>query len=243
MRYQDPRLRDKLAAEYVLGTLHGRARARFRRLLRADPLLRRAVEDWEERLLPLALGVPGIPPSPAVWSKIQDRITGPARIAVTPPRPARPGLWGSLTLWRGAAGFATVAALVLAVLLAQAPPPQPTARMMVVMTDSEANPRITVSWPAAGTRQPRELQVRVIGHAEMAPGTAWELWCLPGGGRPPLSMGLITTDVDQAMQVPKDKWPELDTATGMAMSIEPKGGSPTGLPTGPVLYSGPRVEI
>jgi anti-sigma-K factor RskA len=29
----------------------------------------------------------------------------------------------------------------------------------------------------------------------------------------------------------------------MAMSVEPKGGSPTGLPTGPVIYSGARVEI
>jgi anti-sigma-K factor RskA len=56
-------------------------------------------------------------------------------------------------------------------------------------------------------------------------------------------MGLITTDVDQALQLPKEKWPELDSAAGMAMSVEPKGGSPTGLPTGPVIYSGPRVEL
>lgn len=239
MRYRDPALRDKLASEYVLGTLRGRARARFRRLLRYDPALRRAVEDWEERLLPLALGVPEVAPPPQLWQKIQDRIAGPV---LTPaPRAARPGFWESLTLWRAAAAFASIAALVLAVLLAQAPAPE-APRMMVVLSDKEANPRLTVSWPAAAGRQ-RELSIRVIGHAEMAPDTAWELWCLPAGGKPPLSVGLVSTDVDQTLRLPKDKWSELDQATGMAMSVEPKGGSPTGLPTGPVIYSGPRVEI
>lgn len=243
MKYQDAGLRDKLAAEYVLGTLRGLARARFRWLLRYDPSMRRAVEAWEDRLLPLALGVPEVAPPPAVWNRIQNRIAGPTPAPTAVPRPARRSFWESLTLWRGAAALASVAALVLAALLAQTPEPQLPARMMVVMTDQEANPRITVSWPAAVTRRPRELSIRVIGHAQMAPDTAWELWCLPGAGKPPLSLGTITTDVDQSLRLPKDKWPELDQAAGMAMSVEPKGGSPTGLPTGPVLYSGPRVEI
>lgn len=243
MKYRDPALRDKLAAEYVLGTLRGRARARFRRLLRYDPALRRAVDAWEERLLPMALAVPDVAPPPAVWNRIQNRIAGPTPAPTTVTRPARRGFWESLTLWRGAAALASIAALVLAVLLTHAPAPEVPARMMVVLTDKEANPRLTVSWPAAGIRQPRELSIRVIGHAEMAPDTAWELWCLPGGGKVPLSVGLVTTDADQTLRLPQDKWPELDQAAGMAMSVEPKGGSPTGLPTGPVLYSGPRVEI
>ena len=124
MKYQDAGLRDKLAAEYVLGTLRGLARARFRRLLRYDPSLRRAVEAWEDRLLPMALGVPEVAPPPEVWTKIESRIAGPARASDTPPQPARPGFWESLTLWRGAAAFASIAALVLAVLLAQTPAPK-----------------------------------------------------------------------------------------------------------------------
>jgi anti-sigma-K factor RskA len=241
MRYREPALRDRLAAEYVLGTLRGRARARFRRLLRYDPALRQTVDAWEGRLLPLALGVPEIAPPPEVWSRIQSRIARPAPDPA--PRTERRGFWETLAFWRVAAAFASIVALVLGVLLAQAPAPEAPGRMAVVMTDKESNPRITVSWPAEANRLPRELEIRVIGHAEMAPDTAWELWCLPGGGRPPISMGLITTDVDQVMRVPQDRWPELDRAAGMAMSVEPKGGSPTGRPTGPILYSGPRVEI
>ena len=47
MNYRRPELRDRLAAEYVLGTLHGRARARLQQLLRDDPQLQARVAFWE----------------------------------------------------------------------------------------------------------------------------------------------------------------------------------------------------
>jgi anti-sigma-K factor RskA len=236
MRYQDPRLRDLLAAEYVLGTLRGLARVRFRRLLRYDPALRRTVEDWEARLLPLVLATPGVVPSEHVWQSIQARIGGvPARA------PARRGFLQNLFLWRSLAALASVAAIALGVLLAQGPPPKP-ATMVVVMNNKEAQPRIAVSWLSKEPGK-RTLRVRVMGHQEMAPDTSWELWCLPGGGKPPQSMALITTHEDQVLSLPRDLWPMLDHAEGLAMTIEPKGGSPTGLPTGPVIFSGARVVI
>jgi anti-sigma-K factor RskA len=72
----------------------------------------------------------------------------------------------------------------------------------------------------------------------MDPGTAWELWLLPGGERKPVSLGLITTHETQTVQVPAHLLPAIDAAWGLAMSVEPEGGSPTGAPTGPVLYKG-----
>ena len=50
MRFADETLRDKLAAEYVLGTMSARARRRFEFHLRGNPQLRRAVGQWEARL-------------------------------------------------------------------------------------------------------------------------------------------------------------------------------------------------
>ena len=35
----------------------------------------------------------------------------------------------------------------------------------------------------------------------------------------------------------------INSALALAMSVEPEGGSPTGLPTGPVIYQGPRLEL
>jgi anti-sigma-K factor RskA len=235
MRYRDPEVRDALAAEYVLGTLHGRARARFRRLLRYDPALRNAVTEWEARLSPLALGAPEVAPPAQVWEKIRRHIQGDTRA------PERGGLWQSLGLWRGAAALASVVAVVLALLHMQVPSTEP-ALMVVVMNDQKAQPRIAVSWlPEESGR--RQLRIQVMGHQEMAPDTSWELWCLPGSDRPPLSLGLITTHEDQALEIPRHLWSALNDARGLAMSAEPKGGSPSGLPTGPVLYSGGRVRI
>ena len=39
MKPRDPKLRELLAGEYVLGTLHGRARKRFKRWLEEDARL------------------------------------------------------------------------------------------------------------------------------------------------------------------------------------------------------------
>lgn len=77
----------------------------------------------------------------------------------------------------------------------------------------------------------------------MAPGTEWELWMLPPGKGAPVSLGLITTDADQVMKIKPAMAGKMDGACGIAMSVEPKGGSPTGAPTGPVIFKGQCVKI
>jgi anti-sigma-K factor RskA len=232
MQYRNEELRSRLAAEYVLGTMSWRARRRFEAALRTHPALRRAVADWERRLQPLADALPELQPPARVWHAIRARL-GPA----TPPR----GIWHSVTLWRTVAALAS-ALLVLALLL---PDPRHEAlppRMVVVMADPQSNvPAMTVSWHPDGSGD-KLVQIRVIGHAEMAPGTEWELWMLPDPEQPPISLGLISTHELQTMRIPATLSRELDAAWGLAMSVEPKGGSPTGLPTGPVLYTGRCVK-
>ncbi len=58
MDYSRPRLADRLAANYVLGTLRGAARRRLETLLPAHPSLRQAVNRWQDALVPLASTVP-----------------------------------------------------------------------------------------------------------------------------------------------------------------------------------------
>ncbi len=49
-----PQLVDLLAAEYVLGTLRGGARRRFQRYADHDMVIRRAVDEWQRRISPMA---------------------------------------------------------------------------------------------------------------------------------------------------------------------------------------------
>src|SRR5258708_19773527 len=74
VRYDRPELRDRLASEYALGTLHGGARRRFERLLVNDRALRDAVAEWQERLAPLVEGLDPVAPPPALLGRIEKSI-------------------------------------------------------------------------------------------------------------------------------------------------------------------------
>ena len=237
MKFANEKLRNKLAAEYVLGTMSAHARRRFEMNLKENPALRRAVAEWEKRLTPMAMALPEVEPPSRVWQAIESRIR--------PAGQARPGFWGSLAFWRFssiASGFVALALLIMVVVQGPDAPPADGTKMVVVMNDLKTrNPAMTVSWES-GKPGKRVMRIRVIGHADMAPGTAWELWMLPGKEQKPVSLGLITTHDAQIVIVPEPLAAKLDGAEGLAMSVEPAGGSPTGLPSGPVLYAGKCVE-
>jgi anti-sigma-K factor RskA len=235
MKYRNELVREALAAEYALGTLQGRARRRFERSLKDDPALRRYVAGWQERLAPLDGALAPVQPPARVWHAIQRRITASGA------RRGLAALWDNLGFWRGAA-FASVAAALLLAASVGVLRPERSELMVVVMSDEHAAPKMTVSWQT-DDRGDKRMRIRVLGHAEMAPDTAWELWMLPGGDRKPLSLGLITTHETQSVVVPRELAAQVNAAWGLAMSVEPTGGSPTGLPTGPVLYKGQCTRL
>lgn len=230
--YRNPQLRDKLASEYVLGTLRGRARARFESLLRYDPALRRTVAVWEARVTPLAAAASEIAPPPRVWRAISRRIAGTARAG------------GSLAFWRGLAITGTTIAVLLAAFIGTVPRADPPLAMVTVMNDDRGQPALVVSWPPMNAMRDPHIRVKVVQeHPTMAAGTAWEMWMLPGGKAAPVSMGLIGIDRDQVMKIAPALAGRMANAWGIAMSVEPAGGSPTGAPTGPVVFKGQCVKI
>ena len=64
----------------------------------------------------------------------------------------------------------------------------------------------------------------------------YQLWMLPADGSNPVSLGLLPEQAGSIMLTPPDAF-KLAQVNGLAVSLEPAGGSPTGLPTGPVLYT------
>jgi anti-sigma-K factor RskA len=105
MKYENPKLRQMLAAEYVLGTLSGRARTRFKRLLAADAALRSEVSYWEQRLGTLGLKIRPLAPPPRVWTAIDLAIHANKVSALPSARVNRGNLWRA---WAIAASLATV---------------------------------------------------------------------------------------------------------------------------------------
>lgn len=233
--YKNPQLREKLAAEYVLGTLRGRARDRFAALLRYDYDLRRTVAAWEARLSPLAATAPEIVPPARAWQAISRRIAGTA---------GGTGRRASLGLWRLLAVASTSLALVLAAFIGVTPRPEPPMAMVAVMNDDKGQPALVVSWPPMKTMRDPHMRVKVVQeHPVMEAGTSWEMWMLPGGKAAPVSLGLISTDRDQVMKLAPALVQRMGEAWGIAMSVEPARGSPTGAPTGPVIFRGVCVKM
>ena len=219
---------DALAAEYVLGTLRGRARSRFERMARTDRRLDAALRDWEERLLPLAEAAPEVAPPPRVWVAILARIGGAAAAAAD-----RPSFRQSLALWRALAVAGFAAAFILMVVLVRPAVERPEQTIVVLLAGPDAKPALVASADLNG----RYLTVKAVTPVELAADRALELWALPEGGNP-RSLGLVSAAGVARVALPARAGAALARIPTLAVSLEPKGGSPTGLPTGPVLYTG-----
>jgi anti-sigma-K factor RskA len=221
---------DALAAQYVTGTLRGAARRRFETLLPAHPALHRAVLEWQARLAPLTLSVDPVQPSPQVWQRIEARIGAKsARAAVPAPRGALSWIGG----WRALAGLATAASIGLGLLLVLPQPVLPPVVVVLGATDAAGGAAVPVPFVASISGDGRSLVTRPLVNVAMEPGRTLELWAVPGSGAP-RSLGLISPNLPTVLQ----KGDALQGAAALAVSLEPAGGSPTGAPTGPVLYVG-----
>ena len=241
MDYSRPELADRLAAEYVSGLLRGRARRRFESLLPAHAALRGAVRDWQDRLMPLTAVIEPQKPSAAVWKRIEERIHGatgaaPARAAAEAPT----GWWRQLAFWRAFSAVAGVATLALAVMLANPGPALPP--IVVVLSaatpapGSPAGAAVPASFVASITADGRAMVTKPLVNVSMEANRSLELWSLPPSGAP-RSLGVIAADKATVVQRGK----VLEGTDAFAVTLEPAGGSPSGKPTGPVLYVGKLI--
>jgi anti-sigma-K factor RskA len=224
--YSRPELADRLAAEYVAGTLRGAARRRFEGLLSAHPLLNGAVRKWQACLMPLTISIPPERPSVHVWKRIE------ARIGQSSQKTERSQtLWTQLAFWRAFSGFATVASVTFAVLLASPRPAQPP--MVVVLSVPSETAAVNASFVASISADGRAMVTKPITNVNVQADRALELWAVPSQGGP-RSLGLISANGPTVVQ--RDRL--LKDTAALAVSLEPSGGSPTGGPTGPILYVG-----
>jgi anti-sigma-K factor RskA len=228
MKYDRPELRERLAAEYALGTLRGAARRRFERLLAADASLRDLVQAWELRLNLLAESAPAVAPPARVWERILQRL-GPAPVREV----SLVRWWNSLGFWRGAGLLAMGATAVLALYIGLTPA-SPGPSYIAVLIDADKTPILVAKFDADTSR----LSVRSLQAPAADPAHSHELWMVAGGSAP-RSLGLldekitVTLSADQAAALAK---------AVLAISLEPPGGSPNGAPT-EVLFTGAVVPF
>lgn len=221
---------DALAAMYALGTLSGRARARLARVARTDTAVAAVVRAWENRLSPLAEGAPGITPSPRVWKVIS------LRLGLDPNREALAPWWRRVGVWRALAVASFAGVLALSVALLRPQPEVADQPLVVVLAGQDAQPALI----ATAARGDRVMTVKVVGGAPVPADRALELWMLPDG-QAPRSLGLVPATGVGRVVLPAPPDVAFAGVPALAVSLEQAGGSTTGAPQGPVLYTG-RIE-
>lgn len=217
-----------LAGEYVLGVLPLAERRAAEARMADDPAFAALVSRWQRDLENLDAQFEPVTPPPGLEVKITGRLFG------APSRAASTGLWGSLAFWRGLAFASFVAAAGLGAVVAGLVPGATPDR------DAPLVARLTADNAAIGLVAEYDPQSRAmtVVPAAFAPEGArsLELWLVPGEG-PAISMGVVPEDggrfvIDAALGA------RLDAGALIAVSLEPPGGSPTGVATGPVLVTG-----
>jgi anti-sigma-K factor RskA len=217
-----------LAGEYVLGLLEGAARTDVERRIASDAEFAREVEGWRKRLLAFDDATAPGAVSEQLWNKIEAGV--PARAVPAGPS-AFAKFWSSLAVMRATALGATFAALVLAVGLGfavKAARQQPV--MVAVLLDGSKAGAVVQAFSDG-----RVVLVPLV-DINVPEGRALEVWTLPSRERGPVSVGLMNRARTLALSL-KDL-PAPGTDQLFEITLEPATGSPTGRPTGPVLFKG-----
>lgn len=214
MKLDNPQLQQLLAGEYVLGTLQGLARQRFEQALRDNSALRGEVNFWEQALAPLAQAeqAPARDLLPAISRRLGWEAAKPAR---------RFGLD-----WLPALAFATVAGISI---LLWAPWQDRFSEDFVVTLAMEQG---TARWQLAIDKRHDWIDLQVVDVPSIKASEDLELWLLVDGGNP-ISLGLVPEARGTRQRIQSTV--SLSQGNGLAISVEPAGGSPTGGPTGPVI--------
>lgn len=229
MTPQEKEARETLIADYVLGTLDGDALAQAERLMVTDAAFARDVEQWRVRLADFDRTAEIMTPPESLWSKIERDIARPVAASSSPGLFA--GLWNSLPAWRAiglaAAGVAVALTIGLGFAVREA---QRTPQMIAILVD--------------GDKAGAVVHVFNDGRATLLPLTSiavpsdrsLQVWTLPSRERGPVSVGLMEQARTLALSLKDVPAPGANQL--FEITLEPKGGSPTGRPTGPILFKG-----
>lgn len=231
-----------LAAEYVLGQRRGEERQAVQQQLMTDSELRHWVNWWEQRLFSLALHPKPETPRKEVWERIQTRLFSHAKHtneAAGSRHQAAQGQgnhWGIRWLNAALVGFALMAMTVVTTLYVDSR-----------VSPSREAPTHYASFETGGVishiieRYANGDIASIAVHPSVTTDEkVLELWALTSSGTP-VSLGVLPNQGKNVTSAPTAIRQVTGTLT-LAVSVEPPGGSPTGLPTGPVVNTAKLIE-
>jgi anti-sigma-K factor RskA len=228
---------EALAAEYVLGTLSREERLAVAGRRQQEAALDAAISAWEHRLGPLAEVVVPVAPPAGLYNKIRAQIGLSSHVVSL--RAREQTLTQRGNRWRGAAMTMTALAASLVGVMGwrEYQYRQLPTQYVAVLQASAEKPGFILT---VDTKTHMFVITAVT--APRTPKKSYEVWAVYDKVEKPKSLGVFAEGDMEVMPMAKGGDHDLFMSATFAVSLEPEGGSPTGSPTGPVLFSGKLVQ-
>lgn len=242
MNYDLPGLRDRLAAEFVLGTLHGRARERFQRLMKKDIKYRTAVEQWERRIMPMATPLRAPAPGAEVWRAIEKRVAPAVRAEAER---------GFFERWLGARTLGALAAGVVIGVAAMQVAPMLKDRGVGSVAKTQlpesyagflADDKGKVTMLVSSLRHGSFVDIKVLRPVVLPQGGRLLLWALPASGTP-FVIGEVPTSGKETLRMTGTSEQLLANVTELAVAVELPGAPPRTSTPQAFLLRGPCAKF
>lgn len=234
MPESDPLRSDAVvAAELALGVLEGAELIEARERQIADPDFARTVALWRDHFAVLALQARDVIPPDALEQRVAEAIRTDSRgsVVALPVRSRRASWWPIAAVLSG--GLA--AALTAVMILSPATRQPSSGPVLVAALDVVATHKTLVA------RLDAARHLRIAGVIEVPGAHSAQAWLILGK-EPPRSLGVLQRGAQQ-LQTDSVVTNAVVPGATLAISIEPLDGSPTGLPTGPVVAAGTIQSI
>ncbi len=240
-RYQKPEVYEQLAMEYSLGTLHGRARKRFEKLMQQHPYLETIVEDNNRKFSGLVEFLPEAKPDDRVWANINNRIIESERAVLLREKSlsenqATRSWWQFLTN-KGLAS-ALVLLLVSALFLLQSGVRNDNEKMAysaVLISEASKKPMIDVMVK----RSDLMLTIKIKEPMPVPADMKVVFWCIAKDKSTPImNMGIVAPQGMTTKKLGLEGWQGIVDAEEFAVSIEPAAAASNSSPSGELIFVG-----
>jgi anti-sigma-K factor RskA len=243
VNYLHPERLDRLAREYALGTLSGRARRRFERVLAESPAAVRAVAQWQSRLAVLSASLPPMPPRASVFPAIEQRLFGAPALVTAP---ARVG-WLRQLFSARVVGGVLAGVLFSSVLLRMQPglvglePRTNTlpASYVGLLEDAQGKPVLL----ASSRRHGKVFTVKVLQPLAVPAGRVAQLWAVPKGGAPAFPLVVVPASGSASFELSDTSEKLFANVPRLALSFEPAAARAGDQPTAAFVAQGNCVKL
>lgn len=228
---------DILIDEVVLGLASDDEAERVERLASDDPDIAARLERSRQRFAPLDDTAEVLPVPGDLWERIEQRLDVPedASVAEPPNVVDLAAMRGTLARWRATALSGIAAALALAVVLAWTLMSTPEAAVVAVLLDDRGEAVALIE-----TRADNTSRITLLERPDVPSDQVMQVWTKPDEDGPPVSLGLLPTGESRTLTI--EGLPAPHPRQLYEITFEPAGGSPTNLPTGPILGKGLAKE-